>query len=64
MTNLTGIISRESELAGFEVREPVDHILELRWQGRRVAMFTQTGTTVFALAHEIEKALLNGICDN
>ena len=64
MTNLTGIISKEAELAGFEVQEPDDHILELWWKGRQVARFTQTGATVFALAHEIEKALLNGICDN
>jgi len=48
-------LSAEAKLQGYRLEGADDHVLELWFKNRRVAIFSQTGVTVEALNHEVSR---------
>lgn len=48
------LITEEFKAQGVELREPDDHILELRKDGHLIARFSQSGVKVENILKEIE----------
>lgn len=45
-TKIDEILSPEARRNGYTLNEPDDHVLELIYQGKVVARFSQTGVTI------------------
>jgi len=50
----TNLITKEWKQQGVELREPDDHILELRKDGKLIARFSQTGVSIENILKEVE----------
>ena len=48
-------LSDEAKLQGYRLEGTDDHVLELWFKNRRVAIFSQEGVTVEALNHEVSR---------
>lgn len=57
--SLNHVLNPDRVREGWSIREPDDHILELLYQGKVKARFSQNGVTIENLEHEIGKLSKN-----
>lgn len=58
--DISNVLTKEARDQGFSLNEPDDdHILELRYQGKVIARFSQTGVEVDNILNEIQQISKN-----